>query len=163
MHIYIYFAFAACVRGPEENIEPHFFFLDWIFNECWIEKTTKTHKSFYLFFCQQVSKLLAVWRSSPERSLGSMSKESYRVALLQAMVSAGSQGTTFSYRKPSGWPLTLLWSFCIYIPVVLSNEFHLLTGNKKAGIDHAIGSALYNTWKHVVFLVYIDFTHNENY
>lgn len=28
MHIYIYFTFAlsaACVRGPEENVEPHFF------------------------------------------------------------------------------------------------------------------------------------------
>lgn len=36
MHIYIYFTFvlsAASVRGPEENVEPHFF-LDWIFNEC---------------------------------------------------------------------------------------------------------------------------------
>lgn len=43
-------------------------------------------------------------------------------------------------------------------------NFICLQAIKKAGIDHAINrSALYNTWKHVVFLVYIDFTHNENY
>lgn len=44
MHIYIYFTFAlsaACVRGPEENIEPHFFFSTGFLMNVELKKKTK--------------------------------------------------------------------------------------------------------------------------
>lgn len=61
----------------------------------WMHWLNKKKKKKAVFFPQQVSKLLVVWRSSPERSLESTSKESYRVALRQAMVNAANQRFNF--------------------------------------------------------------------